>query len=375
MAKKKFSRKLSLACTIEPDLDPPQPDTPSQIPEQQPAPITVQPRRSMEKEPSVEWTPQLSPACGLESIDHPYGLKQINLNLDLEARKNRILSFVAQEKLKRSSYQANEIVIQWYHRDVRQVRKAQCELSVATVALSKKELAPHAIDCDSITELSDSKDSHPSAINLDSDEPKDILPLLPDFTSYVNDPEVDLVALNLSSLDRERTRAAIAGMPQQVPRISLGQCLPRDIRDKVWPSTSDSDNRPTSSTDTSDIDKHVLSTHKGSMSHNLNVLKRKPLTQSRLSELREKVRVDMGRITITEPDLKKPKLEPSDTPPVEHAYDLSEFIGQQIKRLRVASDLSNEDPSPVKKRPKIEPIVQIEAPQSRDEYSEELTFA
>ena len=375
MAKKFFSRKLSLACTIEPDLDPSQQDTPSLNPELQSGPITVQPGRSMGKESPIQSTPQAPPACDLESSHNQYVLKPIDFNPDLEARKKRILSFVAQEKLKRSSYQPNEIVMQWYHRDIRQVRKAQCELSVATVATSKKELAPHVIDCESITELSDSDDSHPSAINLDSDEPKDILPLLPDFTSYVKDPEVDLVALNLSSLDRERTRAAISDMPQQTPRRSLGQCLPRNIRDKVWPSTSDSDNHPTSSTDTSDIDKHMLSTLKGSMSHNLNVLKRKPLTQSRLSELREKVRVDMGRITLTEPVLKRPKIEPSDTPQSEHAYDLSEFIGQQIKRLRVASDLSNEDPSPVKKRPKIESPIQTEAPQFRGDHSEELTSA
>ena len=130
----------------------------------------------------------------------------------------------------------------------------------------------------------------------------------------------------------------------------------------MWPTTSDSENPMTSTTDTSDTDKLRPPSHssvsKGSMIHNLNGLKRKPITQARLSQLRERVRVDIGNITIAEPALKKPKIEILDVPTDENRDDLGEFIGRQIKRLRVASDLSNEDSSPVKKRQMIEPPIQ-----------------
>ena len=207
MAKKFFSRKLSLACTADPDPDPLPPIVLNQPRSLVDGPITVQPGRSSVRSDTVgppSPAPHSESLWGTDPKGHPFVLREIDLSLDHKERRNRILSHVAQEKLKRSSYDASEIVIEWFHRDITQVKRSSKGSNSTAITQSKSTLSTHVIDCDSFSELSGTEDNYAKPSGSTPVGQKLVLPLVPDFTSYVTDPDIDLASLNLSSLDREQ---------------------------------------------------------------------------------------------------------------------------------------------------------------------------
>ena len=178
---------------------------------------------------------------------------------------------------------------------------------------------------------------------------------------------MDISSLNLSNADKERTLSELSDKTSKTTHRSLGQCLPKDIRDKMWPVTSDSDSLNTSNTDTSDVKKISIQPKQSpvasvssdrwaaTMKHNLNVLKRKPLDPDRLSNFRETVRVGLGNMVLEEPLVKKVKIDkivwdPKEETMPKEKEDLCDVLSRRIKRIRVMSDQSSEDQSPIKRR-------------------------
>ena len=167
-----------------------------------------------------------------------------------------------------------------------------------------------------------------------------------------------MVALNISSQDRERTAAKLSSAkPSSAGHRSVVQCLPKDVRKKLWPNLSDSDSPL--NTESSDIEKTPDSSSSVnrplSMRHNMNVLKRKPFSQESLSVFREKVREDLSKIHIEETKLKKPKIEKIEwdlgfNRPQDKQYGRRDVISEELKRLRLQSDNSNDEFSPIKRR-------------------------
>ena len=249
-------------------------------------------------------------------------------------------------------------------------------------------LATHATHCES---HEDSSDVEFISETKQADPPvamgSAILPLVPDFTGYLRNPDVDISTLNLSTADKERTLSELSAQSSSKLPRSMGQCLPKDIRDKMWPVSTDSDSFRNSNTDSSDAEKPVqdikpppdpfrnpntysseaakpaltIQPHTGSdawaatMKHNLTILKRKPMDTDRLSSFREAVRVGLGNMAIAEPPIKKVKIEKImwDTQretASEEKEDSCDILSRKIKRLRVFSDQSSEDQSPVKRR-------------------------
>ena len=249
-------------------------------------------------------------------------------------------------------------------------------------------LVTHATHCES---QEDSSDVEFITETKQSVPPMDmggaILPLVPDFTGYLRNPDVDISTLNLSIADKERTLSELSAQSSSKTHRSMGQCLPKDIRDKMWPVTTDSDSFRNSNTDSSDAEKLVQDNQPPSdpfrhpitdsseavkpvranqppadsdiwaatMKHNLSILKRKPMDTDRLSSFREAVRVGLGNMALEEPPVKRVKIEKIlwDTQKEtasEEKEDFCDILSRKIKRLRVLSDQSSEDQSPVKRR-------------------------
>ena len=223
------------------------------------------------------------------------------------------------------------------YRDTQQVTSKSTPKRDCTI---QELLVTHATHCESHEDSSDVEfitETKQSVSPIDMGGA--ILPLVPDFTGYLRNPDVDISTLNLSIADKERTLSELSAQSSSKTHRSMGQCLPKDIRDKMWPVTTDSDSFRNSNTDSSDAEKLVQANQPPSdpfrnsntdsseagksvqanqppadsdrwaatMKHNLTILKRKPMDTDRLSSFRESVRVGLGNMALEEPPVKKVK--------------------------------------------------------------------
>ena len=356
------------------------------------------PKEVQSEDSTKEW--------GLFEKKSSFNPKEIDLNTDVTERKIRQINFVARKRSSIASYDENEITIDWFHRDKSQIfqkttldpkessensrAKLQsfgtagaCEtfpVDVDELSDSEKTLTnsppstkptPIAAPEASAIELADSDDSENTVIYSPTvssqvtphspvHDPPLILPLVPDFTEFVNDPEVDIDDLNLSEQDRHRTKVEFTKSSHvHTGHRSVGQCLPKEIRKKMWSDPADSDSSQNFTTESSDTEcPPVQSTshvnQQPRMSHNMSVLKRKPLNQAGLAKIREKVRVDLSNIKIEEPATKKPKIEKIEwdigaVRPQDKFKARRDTISEELKRLRIQSDNSADDFSPTKR--------------------------
>ena len=366
------------------------------------------PHDQQDENPDREW--------GLFKRETPFELHPVDLDTDTLDRKVSLINYVARSRSEVTSYDEDETTIQWSHRDKSKIfqkrtldpedgEEKSCERLQKYVSASKCETFPseaieiddeereclnnkpplspmepdfsdylHDPEADLVDLNLSSQDKERSAVKLSSVKPEIIeiedeeneslsnkpplFPLEPDFSDYVQDPEVDLVALNISRQDRERTAAKFtSAKSSSAGHRSVVHCLPKDVRKKLWPNLSDSDSPPnTESSDTEKTPYNLSSAGRPlSMRHNLNVLKRKPFSPESLSAFREKVREDLSKIHIEEPKLKKPKIEKIEwdlgfNRPQDKQQGRRDVISEELKRLRLQSDNSNDEFSPVKRR-------------------------
>ena len=110
-------------------------------------------------------------------------LYDLDTEVNVHDRREKLLDFVATEKLKRTLHSKNEITMKWFHRDISQVPSNSKAIPKRNLKVQNL-LDSHATNCEPYDDSSDVELIEVKRPISPIDVSGNILPLVPDFTGF-----------------------------------------------------------------------------------------------------------------------------------------------------------------------------------------------